>query len=332
MDNDFLFVTTAPRGRVESSVMHAFFDCMNSLPGQTRVALIEIDSLIPDANVLAAIRRARTVVVHSPLVSILPIAIVSRLAGAKVWAFVWDTYPVLIGGKRFDTRVKRRIADMVENIALKVCNRIFVPSSDFLREGKLAHATVLNLWPRFASDAIIGKPQRKTSDVLTFLFAGQVNATRGLGKTLDLLSAKTGGNFRLKIASHNELPDDIAEHPNVIALGSCSQSQLKKHYLDADFGLVSLIDEFDGPAFPSKTLEYVEQGLPVAYSGPPLKAYLDILHDSKTGLELQSTELIDQEMAVELRSGFHEKRERFMELACINKDDAIRKFLRLPNL
>lgn len=326
MANDFLFVTTASHGRIENSVMRAFFDCVQSISGQFRVEQIEVKTLYPDATVRAAIKRSLVVVVHSPLVSILPIAILGRLAGAQVWALVWDVYPVVIDGKRFDTRITRRIADIVENTALKLCTRVYVPSSDFLIEPRLAHATVLQLWPRFTEVACVRDQDRMESGTLRVLFAGQLNATRGIHDAIKLLSEKTSGEFKLMIASHNALPDDIARHPSVVALGHCSQRELKEHSATADFGLVSLAQDFEGPGFPSKTLDYVAHGLPVIYFGPPLKSYLDILDQSETGVDLQSVERIDQDLASRLRADFHKKRDRFMDLACINKEQVEQEF------
>lgn len=327
MDNDFLFVTTTPPGCMENSVMQAFFDCVQLISRQARVEQIEVKTLYPDATVSAAIKRSRVVVVPSPLVSILPIAIASHLAGAQVWAFVWDVYPVVIGGKRFDTRITRYIADIAENTALKLCNRVFVPSADFLKEPRLSHATVMKLWPRFAENVCVRGQNRVKTGILRFLFAGQLNTTRGIRDAFAQLSKKTACDFKLVIASHHALPDDIAKHPNVVALGSCSKSELKKHYATVDFGLVSLAQDFEGPGFPSKTLDYVAQGLPVIYFGPPLKSYLEILESSETGIDLKSVERIDQNLASHLHADFHKKRDRFMDLACINKDEVEQKFL-----
>jgi hypothetical protein len=330
LDNEFLFLTTAPVGRIENSVMKAFFDCIQSISVQTKIEQIELRTLFPDAAVRAAIKRSRIIVVHSPLVRVMPIIAFSHLVGAKVWAFVWDVYPVLIGGQRFDKRVRRRTADIIENLALKICNRVFVPSFDFLGSPNLTNAIVLRLWPRFDCEAIIDRKDYNETDVLKFFFAGQVNSTRGIDEALKQLSAKTNGNFTLMIASHSSLPDDILKHPNVVAVGGCSPSELKGYCAKADFGLVSLTCQFEGPAFPSKTMEYFAHGLPVVYSGPPLRDYLYILKKSETGLDIQDLDVIDHEVAKMLRSDFHKKRNLFIELACINKEDVARVFCIAP--
>lgn len=326
MDNDFLFVTAASPGRIEAAVMHAVVACVKAMPGQVRVERIEHRTLYPAAAVRAAISRSRIVVVHSPLVAMLPIIILSRLVGAHVLAFVWDTYPVVIGGKRFDRRIIRRIADVAENTALSLCHRIYVPSFDFLMSSRLARATVLQLWPRLSEAAGAHMDSYTPGGVLRIIFAGQINGTRGLRNALTQLCKKVVGEFTLMIASNCKLPDDIAAHPNVVCLGFCSQNELIEHYATADFGLVSLATDFEGPAFPSKTLDYVAHGLPVIYVGPPLHFYLNTLTCSGVGVELNSVEQIDSNLATRLHADFGIKRDRFVKLACIKSEEIEREF------
>ena len=326
MYNDYLFVTTSSSGRIENSVMKMFFESVRSMSGVCQVEFLEAERLYPNSNSRAAIKKSRVVLVHSPLVSILPIAIVSRFLGAEVWAFVWDVYPVVIDGKRFDNRITRRLADIAENIALKLCNRVFVPTSDFLKEPRLVNANVLNLWPRSGEEECRLTKRTKSSDTLRILFAGQVNATRGITEALKLLTLKTNGDFQLLIASQNALPEEIAQHPNVVAIGYNSKSDLRKYSASIDFGLVSLAKGLEGPGFPSKTLDYVAMGLPIIYSGPSMKAYLNILYSTDIGVDLQRIEHVDSELASNLRLDYARKRDQFMDMVCINGNEIERIF------
>lgn len=320
MKLDFLFISNAPAGRIEHNVITAFFEIARSAEPKLKVDRIEGKSGYLGRYTLAAIGRSRTVVVHSPLFRTLPAVMLSRLVGADVWALVWDRYPVKVSGRRYDNRLTRKVADVLEQIALKLCTNVFVPSGDFLAEPTFFRASVLRMWPRLVS-ARRSACRRQSSGPLKVIFAGQVNETRGLQEALKLLASKVEGDFRLLIASASTLPSEVYNHPQVVALGHCSAEQLASHYKECDFGLVSLSEGFEGPAFPSKTLEYVAHGLPVIYFGPALTSYVSMLQNSGVGIHLKTVDCVSRDLASGLRKGFDVKRTEFMDFACLDAEE-----------
>jgi len=327
-NNDFLILSSGVDGRIETSVMRALYDIMSAISSDFRVSITRVNGFFPELAVFSEIKRSRVIIIHSPLLLSFVLAIFSRFLGIKVWALVWDKYPVLINGKRFDASLRRRILDVIENISLKMCSRIFVPSADFLNEPRFKSATVIKLWPHLVLEARARYARDKDGNVPIFLFSGQVNSTRGIQDAIQQLRIKTKEKFKLLIASQNAIPYDISNDPNVCILGYCSQASLKKYCALADFGLVSLSSGFQGPAFPSKTLMYVAEGLPVVYHGPQLPFFLHTLKASGVGFDLGGVKYIDRKMSENIRIGYDKKIEIFNALSCISAHEVREKIFK----
>lgn len=65
---------------------------------------------------------------------------------------------------------------------------------------------------------------------------------------------------------------------------------LLKVFEDADFGLVSLRDDYAGIAAPSKAYTYISQGLPIVYAGPQQTLPSSLVHD---GLGVSASDFVD---------------------------------------
>lgn len=230
---------------------------------------------------LRTIARCDVLIVHSPLAFAFFYVVFARLLGKKVLGLVWDHYPVTLDGRRYDFSARRRLLDFMENRAITMCTHLLVPSEDFLEADRLARAQAIPFWlpvdpPSLARDKI-------GPNLLRIIFAGQVNATRGLEEAYAELDAHFAGNFALQVASPDQLPEAMSNKDNVEYLGFLGREELHDIMRQCDFGLVALSPHFDGPGLPSKTWEYLGAGLPCVFIGKGLPHYAKALTESGAG-------------------------------------------------
>ena len=271
---------------------------------------------------LTLILRSDVILLHSPLFMSLHYAIWARLLGKRVVSIVWDSYPVTLGGVRFDRRLRRRLFDWMENAVLWCSNRILVPSVDFLRHPILNRARAVKLW--YAIRALSDQPRPASSDApLAILFAGQINRTRGLCGAVEQLDRVTQGRFHLLIASGDPLPTELRGHANVRHLGKLDRQGLREVAASCDCGLVSLAHDFDGPGLPSKTFEYLEAGIPCVYHGKRLEHYLAVLEDSGAGIEIASCPSLTRADILAKKQGIAEAAARFSDAFALDPESFI---------
>ncbi len=304
MTNDFLFFSASNRDRVEWRVINGIYECLEICKPELKCIRFDLTENVISISALKLVLSSRIIVLHSPLFYYFPLAIIGRLCGAEVWALVWDMYPVRLGGKRYDPRVVRRFADLIEIFTLKICNKIYVPTSDFKKYKSLSGARVLRMWPKFNYSPFSLGLDIRTLKPLKIIFSGQVNETRGLAESLEILLRISTVGVRLFIASADIIPAEIKNNPNVINLGYKSSADLNEFYKCCDFGLVSISSQFDGPAFPSKTFDYIANGLPVLYHGPDLSAFKKLLVDCGVGISLDSVDCINHETVKNMLKDF----------------------------
>lgn len=239
------------------------------------------------STVLAAkqIWRCDLLIVHSPLIFSALHIMISRILRRPVVGLIWDKYPVTLNKVRFDKSLRRRILDLIENSALKMCSHVIVPSSDFLAAKSLKHAIVLPFWTPIRYEARREATSR-VGDRPKILFAGQINRTRDLVSAFAHLTSLLGNRFELLVASSDPLPPSLEARENITYLGFLERAALFATMKSCDFGLVSLSPGFDGPGFPSKTFAYLSAGLPCIYYGKPLPHYTSALQDSGVGFDI----------------------------------------------
>lgn len=230
---------------------------------------------------LRAIVRCDVLIVHSPLAFAFIYVVFARLWGKKVLGLVWDHYPVTLKGHRYDSSIRRRLLDFMENRAIALCTHLLVPSEDFLEADRFARAQVLPFW--LPIDLPQAGHDKSDADLLRVIFAGQVNATRGLEQAYAELEGHFGDNFVLQVASRDVLPETLSDKHNVEHLGFLSRDALRSVLQECDCGLVALSEHFDGPGLPSKTWEYLAAGLPCIFVGKSLPHFAQALTDSGAG-------------------------------------------------
>lgn len=264
-----------------------------------RLATAIAAALAPDYQVekvstrqatLSALRGSDALAVHSPLGFSFGAILLAKLLGRPVTAFVWDLYPVKICGRRYNRRVRRLIVDLIERLALRISDNLIVQTSDFLSSPILARALVIPFW--YIPPHPVARATRKpdAAGPLRFAFAGQINQTRGLTETVVSLDAMLNGPAFLHIYSRDPFePPAGLRNLTVSQCGHLSKEQLARSLADDDIGLVSLHPGFDGPGFPSKSLDYLAAGLPIAYFGPALPQYTRLLEETDCGISAGTT-------------------------------------------
>lgn len=204
----------------------------------------------------------------------------------KVVGLMWDHYPVTLAGQRYDPSLRRRLLDLIERSATRICTHLIVPSRDFLEADALSRAEVLPFWlPVECAPKNADKGREK---LVRIIFAGQVNSTRGLEHAVAELEAHFAGEFVLAIASRDPLPNGLLGKENVEYLGFLTPDELRGEMARSHAGLVALSPQFDGPGLPSKTWEYLGAGLPCLFIGRDLPHYAKALTSSGVGYVLSS--------------------------------------------
>lgn len=280
-----LVVVTRPEATVEARIMDNIIGALGTAGITHEVFRAR---RIADIRFRKQLAQCDIVLLHTPLLLSFVYALMARYWHQKpIVGIVWDSYPVTLGGIRYDRSLRRRILDSIENKAVKLCKRILVPSADFLEESRFSTAQVVGLWHPLNLPLVDhGFEIEDAPTPLRILFAGQINATRGLEAAVARLDQVTCGRFHLKVASSNPLPAKLADHPKIEHLGYLDRATLHRVAAECDCGLVSLARDFDGPGLPSKSFEYLEAGLPCLYYGKRLEHYLHALERSGAGIDI----------------------------------------------
>lgn len=262
----------------------------------------------------SALRRSDALAIHSPLVFSISAILWAKLLRRPITAFVWDLYPVKINGRRYSKRMRRLIADFFESLALRFSDDVIVQSSDFLSSPILANAVVIPFWyepTEPVADAI------ETTDVsrpLRFAFAGQINQTRGLCETVVSLDKMLNRRAVLHIYSRDPfVPPTGLRNLTVSHCGHLSKEQLAQSLAEDDIGLVSLHPGFEGPAFPSKSMDYLAAGLSIAYFGPPLAHYARLLEQTGCGISAGTNASPDFDRLRDLKGNFRDHAKSFFD-------------------
>ncbi|WP_138515862.1 glycosyltransferase family 4 protein [Limnobacter alexandrii] len=272
---DVLFITRKSGVGTEWKLAKEIYE-INS----TRMRLFEYDSNLLET--IKEIQKNNIILFHQPAIYSTALIIISKIMRKKCACLIWDSYPVIINKKRYDERLIRKIADAVENSLIALFNIKIVPTHDFL--ARYPDAKKKYFFPIIKKK--IKKHTRKIQDVthIRILFAGQINATRDLLGSYQELSQKLETSFELIICSKDKPSEQLLISPNVQYLGHLNDSELRRLADTCHFGLVSMNLSFAGPGLPSKTFEYIKQGLPILYYGPHLQSYIEAIEKSEIGI------------------------------------------------
>lgn len=251
-------------------------------------------------------------IVHSALSLSLIDIIMARFMKKPVIAFVWDLYPestVQAGTMRNPLVVS--LYWVTERIGLRLASFIFVPTIDYLPylERYARKTSTYPLWPGTTimdPRGVAGEPTNQ----LRLVFAGQINAIRGIGNAMtQLCDLFPNEKVHLDVFSSDALPDDLCnlarEYPGftVESRGFVAREVLLNELGGYDFGLVAIDKSFTLPAFPSKITTYMAAGLPFLYFGPGMKEVTNLASAPRIGVLLSDAK---ERGLVELRVGNEE--------------------------
>lgn len=290
---------------------------------EAKLAKTIATSLVPDLQVetccltpktLAGIWRSDLLIVHSPLIFSFGAILVAKILCRPIVAFVWDLYPVMIYGRRYDKRIRRRIADAIERFAIWASDHLIVQSEDFTSSPSLARAKVIPFWYVPQKQQLMIPVAMDQRSRLQFAFAGQINETRGLSETITSLDNSLTRRAILNIYSSSRFnPPENLKHLEVRHCGYLPKKRLAAALCQNDIGLVSLHPGFDGPAFPSKSIDYLAAGLPIAYFGPPLPCFSALLEASHCGTTVNPGTRMDFDLVLNIHSRYASAAKMFFD-------------------
>lgn len=329
--NKILLLGSGSRDRIEWRVIeNAYQELRNCNECDVDI----LNSEEPFHRSFKSITKVKILVVHSPLVKILFYILIANLVGCKIYAFIWDFYPVKIYNKYYRISFKRFFKDKIENIALSFVDKLIIPSNDFMHFYSSFDAIAMGIWPKIESIPVreLGLVNGLDSDFIKIVFSGQVNETRGLSFSIDLIKTKIKGPFVIYIVSPSRnVPDYLILNESVVFLGELNNSELIDLYRKCDFGIVSLSLGFNGPAFPSKTFDYLSAGLPILYCGPRLDDYLSMIINSGVGVDISSLALIDKKLHSQMIFDFFNKIKIFEQMTFFDVDNFKKLLLNISN-
>lgn len=276
-------------------------------------------------NFLTIFFKSDLIIVHSALFLSFHYIILGKLFKKKIIGFVWDKYPVIIFGLRYDRRLVRKFVDFIEEISLRFCDEIIVCNSDFVDDGILKNSHLLNFWPPVVIP-LIEDPSYASE--IRIIFSGQINKTRDLESAFFRLNELCRVPFTLFVASTDSLPSTLLGYESVKHIGFLPKNELSIFVQSCHFGLISLSKGFEGPGFPSKTFDYLSAGRPCLYYGPRLSEYISIIMESGVGYDLDSLDSISIETFSELNKNFLGKVHAFNKRVCLT-DEVVDDFLKI---
>lgn len=318
---NILFITNSKNNRIEFSVVENASRSLNRHSISCKSNIYVVNNLLRYLILFSKIKTYDIIVFHSPFFYFYPIIYILNLLNFKTVGIIWDIYPVTLSGKRYNSKLVRRFIDFLENKASNSFLLKVVPSSDFkFNDG--GNKIIIKLWPPLnLKNFKFPKINFNHHHPLKIIFCGQINETRGLFHAFNQLMIRTSNNFILYVASNDVLPMILSKNSNIIHMGFHNKKSLRDFISKCDFGLVSLNPCFDGPAFPSKTFDYIESGLPILYSGPKLEAYESALELSGVGINISKCVLINHSLGSGMRIDFLNKMIKFQKLTCLSSDE-----------
>lgn len=266
--------------------------------GVFRKVLVLMKSGLTNCRLVA---RSDILIVHSSLSLSIAEIFFARLINRRILAFIWDFYP---DSSRIHGNIRNPILlwlyQKSEKLAYGLCEQTFVPSEDYARYPALAgvrNIEIVPLWPCDPLLAPIGR--RLEKGAFSVVFAGQINALRGLPRSIERLARSRSAEVRIDVYSVSppslEFSRLTERCPNLTLVhhGFVPPAELPERLRQSLFGLVSLDASFALPAFPSKILTYLAAGIPVIYDGPPMPALERTLRNTRVGITLADLVAMD---------------------------------------
>jgi glycosyltransferase involved in cell wall biosynthesis len=206
-------------------------------------------------------------------------ALACKVKKIKLVYHCMDIHPEIgaISGE-FSNPIVFKILRILDNFTLKHSAKVIVLSSDMqksLVERNYGNTDNINIINNFALSSTEEAPPEelnvikllKRDGILRLLFAGNVGRFQGLENLIVAFnSLDKGTHLELVFLGEGKALLElkkIALHPNIKFIPHMPISHAKIIMKNADFGIVSLENKVINYAYPSKTITYLEQGLPI---------------------------------------------------------------------
>lgn len=218
-------------------------------------------------------RHLNNIVITSayyPLLSF--ILLISRLFGAKVFSYIYDTHKSATENMK---KVKKTFANLYflfGFIMAKRFNGFLVLNDTFIKKMNIE---ISYLRTRIGIDINVNNLNNKfiedssTNEQKIICFAGTLNEDNGVRILLEAFKKDKNIEFELHFYGYGDLEKDILkltkQDNRIKFFGNVSQDILQKKFLEADY-LINLRDPDSislDYAFPSKFIDYLATGTPV---------------------------------------------------------------------
>ena len=279
-----------------------------------------IDIAISMLRPLPRVVMSDVVICHSYATLSFTSILLAKILRKKVLIIAWDVYPISINGDKLNKSIYRSLFDGVEKGIYFLADKIILPSSDFEKWFEGYETKIISLWNTFEVRPIKAK-KFNPEDPIKVVFAGHIDETRGIFEFFNLVSDK----YRNKFIFHHAGSGDVASRCEIEAMeyvshGNLNISELEVLLGEMDMGLVSLNPHLDQPGFPSKTFDYLAQGLPVLYFGPKLDGYLSAIKGTYINASASNAEDIGRKLKLVL-SELEERRNDFYATTTLRWSD-----------
>jgi hypothetical protein len=324
--NKIFFLTASSSERIEYKTIKFLYDKINEKSSYSNSVF-----MCKTNNILEKIKniiKTDIIVVHSALILSFQYILIAKILRKRIVGLVWDQYPVLIDGKKYDDRKFRIIADKSEDLCIQFCFKVLVPSQDFLKITNPKKLHVLHFWPPINIQPF-NRKQSNFSE-LRIVFSGQVNSTRDLTGAVNRLKYLCKDPFKLIIATSDNISEELLNNECIENVGYLTSVCLQNLIQSCHFGLISLNKKLEVPGFPSKIFENIGAGIPSLYYGPRLDDYIAMLSTSGLGLDMDQLDLLNIDIYFKLIDNFNLKVSDYNLKACVN-DLVVDDFIKIIN-
>jgi glycosyltransferase involved in cell wall biosynthesis len=271
--------------------------------------------LFSSASLLTALRRYRRanqadlVIGFSPAVSmLLPIVVMTGFSRAKSFLVQWDFFPThhaeigLLSGRALTRGLK-----IIESLLMRRFNVIGCMSkknADYLRANYrlAAHQEVVELpiWSSFPTFTPMDRSRVRQryelpTDLPLLIFGGQMSKGRGIEDVLAVArcAQQTGlhcgflfvGDGEQVALIHQAVLDGAT---NVFHLKGVQRDEYLSLLSACDVGIVSTVRGVSVPTFPSKTLDYINVGIPIIAAVERATDYGEFVSRTGIGLSVEA--------------------------------------------
>lgn len=255
--------------------------------------------------------RADLIIGFSPASSmLLPILLMTVCSRSRSFLIQWDFFPIhhaeigLLKGKTIVRALKAIENQLIRRFDIIGC--MSPKNADYLRANyrlaKDQRIVQLPIWSSFPSVVRLDRNElrrqhRLPIDRPLLIFGGQMSKGRGIEDILVAAhrSAQSGFRYGFVFVGNGEqvpLIKSAIHHgaENVHHLGGMSRSAYLSLLTACDVGIVCTVRDVSVPTFPSKTLDYINAGIPIIAAVEQATDFGKFIQEAGIGLSIEAGE------------------------------------------